>query len=324
MTFDSSPTYDSSATYDSGGSYSPPTVVPVTLGTPTGDGYPTNVRSFTTWVDQPGGPGQTALTIDRAHIINDLQTEVAALEVALGSAPYIGLPYQVLASILNDLYNYKAPLLHVHSHTLIYGDAPTNDHDTQYLRVDANSTVTAPLTGQPAVLPDQLLTLGQVQSVSSVSTSGVSAALAAALPPTSSIKGATDAALMAIPGNAYAQESVVNLDTLGFAVRGGVFSGLPNAGSGQMQVNFTNPFSQALYWVGFCRLPYLGAPFGSYPAWNYGSEPISFFNGDRTGFSMIYGVNANHDTHNLLASGVAATTATSQKLVSFCWIAFGV
>jgi hypothetical protein len=152
--------------------------------------YPTSIKSFLTYHDQPtnpslvvpdpDNPGQTVdLTLDRAKITNEIHDEVIAMEktIGLGYVP-TAIPGTItMGAELDALYNGKSngridpsnnaiyplpPPSHNHVHNQLTG-LDADDHP-QYMRVDGARGFSAPVNGQWAWLPNHLCTLGQVQN----------------------------------------------------------------------------------------------------------------------------------------------------------------
>lgn len=153
--------------------------------------YPTSIKSFLTYQDQPGSnnivpdpsnPAKTIdLTIDRAGITNQIQDEVVAIEKTIG---IVGTGVTVipnthtLGSEINALFNGKSngrvdpsnnaiyplpPPSHNHTHVELTGNSA--DVHPQYVRVDGTRGFSAPVLGQWGTALNHLCPLGQAQHV---------------------------------------------------------------------------------------------------------------------------------------------------------------
>ena len=147
--------------------------------------YPTSIKSFLTYYDQPADPTKVDpitgidLTIDRAMVTNEIHDEVLAMErnIGVGAQATIVIPgIRTMGGEINALFNGKAngrvdpannaiyPLqLPTHNHTHAEMSGRGADDHPQYMRVDGARGFSAPCAGQPATAANQLTTLGQVQ-----------------------------------------------------------------------------------------------------------------------------------------------------------------
>jgi hypothetical protein len=153
--------------------------------------YPTSIKSFLTYQDQPPGPtsivpdptnpGATVdLTIDRAKATNEIHDEVIAMETAigLGTQATIVIPgTRTMGAEINALYNGKAwgrvdpnnnaiypNVMPTHNHPHNQLSGKNADDHPQYMRVDGTRGFTNPVNGQWATAMNDLVTLAQVES----------------------------------------------------------------------------------------------------------------------------------------------------------------
>jgi hypothetical protein len=151
--------------------------------------YPTSIKSFLTYQDQPGDvnhivpdpdkPGSTVdLTIDRSKVTNEIHDEVIAMEKTIGVPGKPTIPgLRSMASEIKYLYYNKSPGIvdpdnnaiyplplpsHNHLHTFLTGNSA--DVHPQYMRVDGGRSFSAPVTSPNASAGYQLVTLGQATS----------------------------------------------------------------------------------------------------------------------------------------------------------------
>jgi hypothetical protein len=118
--------------------------------------YPNSIKVFTPVVD-----GTSTI---HAEDVNELQSEVSALEGTLGINPFVGLPYNNLGQTLADLYANKAPYDHQHDHHTLQDLNGFDDH-TSYVRVDGTRGFSAPVSAPAATTPGQLATLAQLSAL---------------------------------------------------------------------------------------------------------------------------------------------------------------
>ena len=154
--------------------------------------YPTSIKSFLTYHDQPTNPtlvvpdpdkpGSTVdLTIDRAHITDEIHDEVIAMEqtIGLGKATIPGATTygsEVKWLLINKSSGRVDPtnnciypnadhpaLSHTHSHRQLIGlDA---DVHSQYVRVDGSRGFNAPVSSPWGTQLNHLCPMGQAQHV---------------------------------------------------------------------------------------------------------------------------------------------------------------
>lgn len=153
--------------------------------------YPTSIKSFLTYHDQPSNPslivpdpdnpnGTVDLTIDRAKITNEIHDEIIAVEKTVGvtGASVTVVPGTTnLGGEINFLYNNKSsgradpisgaiyplpPPSHNHLHASL--DNLGDDVHPQYIRTDGARGFTAPVSAPNAAASNQLATLGQAES----------------------------------------------------------------------------------------------------------------------------------------------------------------
>jgi hypothetical protein len=132
----------------------PPTNIPVTPI------YPRAIKVFTTYQDYTD--------IIWARSINEVNVEVSVIERTLGTNPFQGTPYSTFGGAVQDLWVNKAPSNHTHDHHLLQ-DLLIDDH-VLYIRADGARSFTAPVTGVAGNNPNDLVTLGQLQSLNYANT----------------------------------------------------------------------------------------------------------------------------------------------------------
>lgn len=183
--------------------------------------YPTTVVSFTPVTDYPNSsPGD----IGFAFNINALHSEVWALEQTVGPNPFAGLAYVSLSEALQDLAINKSNMGHTHSHTAM--NKLDGDDHPQYAKVDGSRSFRQPVTAPPAVTPNELVTLTQVQGYGF----NVSALSFGKNPVVGATAASVDTAVVP-PLNFRADQSFP------WMVVGGVFAGL-TAPDGLIQIPF--------------------------------------------------------------------------------------
>ena len=127
--------------------------------------YPMSIKSFLTYEDQHGpvtGPDDKSIIY--AYIVNEIHDEVLAVEKIMGLHPFTSPGLTDLGSTLKSLVDTKSPRLHTHTHFSLLWDSPANDHP-QYSLTNGTSAFTSPVNGIPGNYGNQLITLGQVQSM---------------------------------------------------------------------------------------------------------------------------------------------------------------
>lgn len=207
--------------------------------------YPTSIKQFLTFADQPGDPTHPELTLIYAFHINELHDEIIAIEKTIGTLPFAGLPFQTLNRLIKDLYNNKSPVVHFHHHRAISANGVGNDH-TQLLRTDGTVAATAPLGGVAGTNPSTLITLGQATGAGFLSPATVASMITAGF------------------------ERCVKGRPQGLSITGGFWTGGTNP-SGDVLVWYPDcRFRQVIGFL-FCKCP--GLPGASpYPTWVPGRD----------------------------------------------------
>jgi hypothetical protein len=123
--------------------------------------YPTALKVFTTYQDYT----DTIWAVS----VNEIHSEVYAIESTLGTNPFYSTPYSTFSGAIQDLYLNKAPATHQHAHNALLQDNVGDDHE-QYIRTDGTRAFTGPVGGQNAVAGNQLVPLRQLQGLGYINT----------------------------------------------------------------------------------------------------------------------------------------------------------
>jgi len=183
-----------------------------------------------------------------AHSVNELHDEILAIENALGTAPFQGLPYTTFSGAIQDLYRNKAPANHTHVHSSILGDNLGNDHP-QYIMISGYPGFSQPVTGKAGSNPADLVPLSQLTSFGYQNATQVENMVNAAL---GGLMAGVDS------GNPPLIGSIARTGPA-WRVQGGLISGATN-GNGQIWVPFAQPYGNCLQAFTCTKIPPIPHP----------------------------------------------------------------
>jgi hypothetical protein len=224
--------------------------------------YPTSLAQFLVYQDQPGDanhmltsgldpntglPVTTDLTIDSAHITDQIHQEVIAIEQTIGVRPFTVPSKTTIGASVVWLYQNKAARTHSHNHRYLL-DLGADDHH-QYPRADGSRGFSAPVTSPPARGAHNLVNLGQVQGT------GVTA---------SQMQGYVTAELD--------QNTVRGRPGQALRIQGGqTWGGSDN--NGNLTVYFDPPFTALMSFV-YMKLPFPGGSMLGWYAFQYMEDQL--------------------------------------------------
>jgi hypothetical protein len=132
--------------------------------------YPTSLKTFTTYQNQPG---PDSLVLDVARITNEIHDEVVAIETTMGPRPFLPPGQKSLGQSVQYLYYNKAPghvgannvidptQLPTHEHPHAQTTGRNADDHAQYVPASGARGFTAPISGHPSTSGNHLITWSQ-------------------------------------------------------------------------------------------------------------------------------------------------------------------
>ena len=132
--------------------------------------YPTGIRDFVTYYDQPPDSTKTLtdskgvvwdLTVDYANITNDIHAEIMAIETAIGSNPFQVPNTRTMGQSITWLWGNRSPIVHHHYHWQSVG--LNRDDHAEYMRTDGARAFTGGVASPPATNGNHLIRWDQAQ-----------------------------------------------------------------------------------------------------------------------------------------------------------------
>ena len=273
--------------------------------------YPASLKMFTTYVDRPG---PDSLTLDVAHISNEVHDEIIAIEKIIGPSPFV-VPGYIAANSgismsIKWLYSNKSagrvdsrnninpgpPPGHTHLHATTLPPLPkgkppptqTDDH-LQYMRVDATRAFRNPVTGQNATSASHLITLRQA------STAGLNSTQV------------NNVIQQELDNNTLPYKPVTFPTEGKYKFTGGHFSGYTNE-NGVVFIDFGPAHFSRLVTFVYMKMPYPGLSQLGYYAYRYEEDQLIL-----TGLS----------TAGAWIQFIEDIVVDRQALISLSWMALG-